>query len=203
MITYDKLAKEYNDRWNIQHQEEVLTPFIDIVKEKFGNTARILDVGCGTGLDLFVLMVNNRQFDLNGMDASPEMIKYAEENVSLGKFTVGDFTNAEPPEEKYDAIILDAFIHLFPSNLVRQILEKVKDFLVPNGIIFVCTTVHNVPYEGFVIKSDYTGEHKRFRKQYTREEFKDILNDFKMLKFYEDTETEYDKKWMNAIVQKK
>ena len=201
--TYDSLAQEYNSRWRsyIPHQKEVLRPFKEKLKEEFNEEIKILDVGCGVGLDLYLL--DKEGFETYGMDISKEMIKHAQINVPNGNFKVSNFLN-ENMETKFNGVIMDAFIHLFPKEEVPEILKKLKSILNSRGYAYISTTKSNESKEGFIQKEDYKEKLQRFRKFWTREEMIEMIekNGFKIISFYEDYQPEYGKQWMNAIVQK-
>ncbi|MFH1376331.1 MAG: methyltransferase domain-containing protein [Candidatus Woesearchaeota archaeon] len=202
-MNYDSVAKEYNERNknNILYQTKVLLPFKKILAKRF-KKPEVLDIGCGVGLDLHIL--NNFGFKTYGIDCSKEMIKFAKKNVPEAKLEVIDFLKKEF-DRKYDGIILDAFIHLFPKDETKIILNKLKSLLMPNGCIFVCTTINEKSEEGYFIKEDYKNVTKRFRRRFVKDEFIEMFNEngFDVIEFYEDYNIKYQKKWMNLIIEKK
>jgi ubiquinone/menaquinone biosynthesis C-methylase UbiE len=199
--TFNLLAPEYNQRWQkyLLHQEDVLKPFFVNLKQRFNSNINVLDIGCGVGLDSFIL--NNQGFTVEGVDISEKMIDFARQNVINGKFAVGDFTQI--PARRFNGLLMDAFIHLFPKNEIPSLLEKIKSCLLPGGLAFICTTKSETSSEGFLEKADYHIKTLRFRKHWTQEELIETLKNsgFKIVEFYLDHETTYNKVWMNVIIE--
>ncbi|MBU0907317.1 MAG: class I SAM-dependent methyltransferase, partial [Nanoarchaeota archaeon] len=199
--TYDSLAGEYQKRWKsyYEHQTEVLSHFVREIKSK--NNAKeikILDVGCGVGLDSAIM--SDHGFKAEGIDFSSEMIKFARINVPGGKFVHTNLFDYDPGS-KYKGVILDAFIHLFPKNHLQAVFNKIKDLTEEEGILYISTTLHDNPSEGFILKGDYENKKARFRKEWTKEEFLTELHKLglQLIKYYEDKEDVYKKHWMNVL----
>ena len=113
---FSKLAPQYNKRWRtyLAHQEEVLKPFEKRLRSEFQGQIRVLDIGCGVGLDLYIL--SQHRFDVHGLDICPEMVGYARENVSDAHVSQGDFLNGSI-DDVFNGVVMDAFLHLFPKNI--------------------------------------------------------------------------------------
>ncbi|MEK6938548.1 MAG: class I SAM-dependent methyltransferase, partial [Nanoarchaeota archaeon] len=81
---YNRLAQEYNERCgkNLEHQEAVLSPFEEKLKQDFEFPIKILDIGCGVGLDSLILTKHG--FQVQGIDISEDMIEYSIQNVRRG-----------------------------------------------------------------------------------------------------------------------
>jgi|GEM_PF-1062181 len=200
--TYDSLASEYNQKWKgyLEHQRSVLLPFVDLIKDKFDEEVCVLDVGCGVGLDLFIL--NENGIEVVGIDLSSEMAKYAQNNVPDAKVLVGNFLEYNF-DKQYQGIVMDVFVHLFPSEVVSEIFGKLKKLVVPGGYVFISTTLHDDAKEGWYEKEDYLGGQKRYRRYYTKKDFLELFDVFgvKIIKVYEDSNEVSDKHFINTIIQ--
>lgn len=196
---YDKLSHQYNERWReqVSHQKAILEPFEKKLQKDFENPIKILDVGCGVGLDCHIF--SSHGFQSCGIDISSEMIEYAKQNVPDGVFKTSNFL--EYSGGKFNGIIMDAFLHLFPLEDVPIVLNKVKKFLVTGGYGLICTTKCNKSTEGYFEKTDYRGGVKRFRKFWTEHELKNIIvqSELEIVDFYIDHNEYSDKVWMNVI----
>lgn len=199
---YDRVAGEYNDRWKkyLPHQESVLLPFEEKLRQSFEAPIRVLNVGCGVGLDSYILAEHG--FHVHGIDASSEMIAYARRNVPTGSFEEADFLqyNAEP----FHGILMCAFLHLFPKQETPRVLAQAKSLLIPRGYGMITTTRSEESSEGFIEKSDYGGNVRRFRKFWTEEELKETLTQhgLNIVGFYTGWDGQVpDKGWMKAIFQ--
>lgn len=127
MIAYGRIVKKYDDRkekivhyWGKRSEsfleqkraelhssmaERWMTEMKAYLPEK--KTAKILDVGCGTGF--FSILLAKAGYEVTGIDLTPEMIENAkilgkEEEVDC-KFLVMDAENPDFPEETFDMVI--------------------------------------------------------------------------------------------------
>jgi hypothetical protein len=96
-----------------------------------------------------------------------------------------------------------AVIHLFPPPWDLRVIEKIRSLLDDGGLAFVATTVHDLPGQGFLRKIGYHGQPLRYRRQYSRREFKELLQagGFSVRRSYDTTDPVWpDKHWMNFIL---
>lgn len=70
--------------------------------------------------------------------------------------------------------------------------------------MFITTTLHETPQEGFFVKEDYKKKLKRFRKKWTKKELFVTLKDLGFEIIYEayDEEIDNGKKWIVLLVTK-
>lgn len=103
-MVFNDYAKYY-DLFYKDKNYEVETEYVDKLIQKYSNkkSKSILDIGCGTGLHDFYF--SKKEYQITGIDISPEMIKRAEKkNINNAKFLVGDATEF-CLNQKYDAVI--------------------------------------------------------------------------------------------------
>src|SRR5215467_15924923 len=101
---------------------------------------KILDIGCGTG-QLADIIHHSGAF-VTGIDASPEMIKKAQENYDDIKFFVKDATDFSF-EEKFDAAFSNAALHWISEQ--EKALQCICDALKQHGrFIFEMGGKHNI-----------------------------------------------------------
>lgn len=197
---FDALAPQYDARWRkyLGHQEKVLKPFEDLLREQFHGQVKVLDIGCGVGLDSYILVQHG--FEVHAIDFSEKSVAYAKRNVLAAKVRAGDFLS-EKFEEKFHGVVLDAFLHLFPKKDVHLVFDKVKSVLAPRGVGLICTTQSHESKEGYFEKADYAGRVKRFRKFWTQHELIETLEGagFKILKIYLSENKPFNKTWFNVI----
>ena len=200
---YESLAPVYQRRWKsfLCHQRRVLKTFIEMYSRDQRSSAIILDVGCGVGLDLFIL--HDAGFRVEGLDIASRMVTFAKKNVPNARVSTGNIMEMAI-SKKYNAIILDAFIHLFPKNDAPLLLRRIKKLLKPKGHIVISTTRSRRATEGFETKKDYPGMHVRYRAHWTKGELITLLrSEFgTALSYAEDRDPMRKSTWMTCIVQK-
>lgn len=200
---YGILAEEYNLRWKkyLKHQRTVLRPFEELLKTRFEKPIKVLDLGCGVGLDSYILTQDG--FKVHGLDISQKMTRFARVNAPLAEFQTGDFLKSRFLK-KFHGIIMDAFIHLFPRKEINSVLRKVKDILHDEGIVLICATESKFAKEGYFKKPDYKKTIKRFRRFWTNKELIQTLNKtgFRVVRVYKDYEPVFKKNWVNVIFKK-
>lgn len=98
-------------------------------------TARVLDLGAGTGLELIPLYERFPDIRVTAVDLSEDMLSVlrTREFADRVTFTVGDFFTADLGEG-YDAVISTSALHHFtPEDKVR-LYRRVHDALRPGGL---------------------------------------------------------------------
>lgn len=201
---YETLAFEYNEKWKkyVPAEKQVLKPLENCLKKDFKNSIMVLDVGCGVGLDSYIL--SEAGFEVRGLDISPKMIEYAKKNAPKATFSVGDFLEAKF-EDKFHGIILSAFIHLFPKKDTLEVLEKAKSLLVPGGYGIISTTQNAESKEGYYEKSEYSKKIKRFRKFWVKKELLDVLENsgLKVVSTYSNADPVFNNKsWITLTFRR-
>ena len=201
---YDLVAEDYNHRWReyIDDQTKVLRRFEKRLRQTFSGHIRVLDAGCGVGLDAFIL--TNHGFSVTGIDISPRMIAYARRNAPLATFREGDFL-ALDTADTFHGIVMTAFVHQFPSHDVPLVLEKTRSLLVSKGVGIICTTLSEAPQEGYFTKKEHGTPVKRFRKFWTPGELRTAMttHGFDVLEYFEDKDSLFEKIWINLVFQSK
>lgn len=133
---------------------------------------RVLDVGCGIGLNL--LAFYNAGFDATGVDISAQMVSFARRRVPNATICTGDVRKMRF-SAPFDVITADAFLHLFPMADAASLLKMLVGLVCPNGIVSASTTISTSPAEGFMPKADYKAGPVRFRSRWTEPGFLSIF----------------------------
>ena len=102
--------------------------------------ARVLDLGCGTGLELEEYFLLNPSARVTGIDVSEAML-----NALKAKFPGKDITlihdsyfNAELGENRYDAAVSVESLHHFPADMKAALYGRLHTALKSGGV-FVLT----------------------------------------------------------------
>ena len=195
---YDELAEEYERR------ADNLMPVTESAMDYFSSYIRpggsVLDVGCGVGIAMSVLA--KKGFAVSGIEISPKMAEFARKRNPKADVITGDLLETEF-DDKFDAVLAFAFIHLFPKVEVPKIFEKIASILKPGGVALLSSTESSESKEGVYTKEDFGKEYKRFRKFWTEQELRQSFTEagFKELALKKFTDP-FGKTWMDFVVQK-
>ncbi|PIU22657.1 MAG: hypothetical protein COT14_00130 [Candidatus Diapherotrites archaeon CG08_land_8_20_14_0_20_30_16] len=129
---YESLAKDYNARLPdyLPHHTKVLQPFVGFLNKDFGPGARVIDLGCGVGLNSCIL--NKHGFNVTGLDYSKNSIEHAKQNCPNTKFLHTDFLDWQP-EEKFHGLVAGSFLDKFHPELLPEVFERLDSLLVYKG----------------------------------------------------------------------
>jgi len=161
-ITSDKISDYYtmedfrgkrtlqNERWYTDYYSDcfanyeqrlgsslVLKQFqekANYLDSEFPQGGRLLDIGCATGI--FLSMMQNRGWDVEGIEISDELATYARKTFSL-KVHVRDITRENIECEPFHVITLfDVIEHIPDPNLM---ISACKSLLAEEGILMIRT----------------------------------------------------------------
>ena len=118
--------------------------------------AKVLDLGCGTGLELEELFALNPSARVTGIDLSAEMLdalraKFPDRGIAL---IVGSYFDVPLGEGAFDAAVSVESLHHFPAEMKLDLYRKLRAALRPGGR-FVLT--------------DYFAESEALEEEYFRE----------------------------------
>lgn len=104
------------------------------------NCQSILDLGCGTGLELQSVFSRFPDVHITGIDLSEKMLSelrrsYAERNMKL---ICGDYFQIPFDAAQYDAVISFQSLHHFKPKNKLTLFQKVYDSLKENGVFLEC-----------------------------------------------------------------
>lgn len=135
---YDAVSRAYRDdlgRSNPATAEEVerYDSWIGELEERLEPTARVLDLGCGSGLPGTKLLVE-RGFEVVGLDFSPVQIERARELVKGATFVEADMAAWDCDPASVDAVVsFYALIHV-PLVDQQRLFPRIRRWLTPGGL---------------------------------------------------------------------
>lgn len=108
-------------------------------RHKLRHEVRILEVGCGTGSNLW--FAAREGFQVAGIDASPSAIAYAQKRFAeeglTGDLRLGDFTQLPFESDSFDLVIDRSAITCCGLSAAKQVVAEVRRVLQVRGK-FLC-----------------------------------------------------------------
>ncbi len=126
-------------------------------------TEKLLDLGCGTGLELEEIFKKYPNIQVTGIDLTKSMLdklkeKYYDKGITLIN---ASYFDCDLGFEEYDAAISFQTMHHFLHEDKLKLYKNICDSLKPNGVYIECDyMVINQEDEDF-----YFSEMKRFREE--------------------------------------
>ena len=211
-ICYNTLADEYYTRANAEVVGKHLAQIIsNVLKQNCRkDNYRILELGCGTGTILAALNTNH-EYQLYAVDLSANMVSYAKKNCpeinieTKNVLDVSDISGVFQERGQFDVIIMAALIHLFPRNDAIELLNRVKEWLNPNGLIYIDTTKEAKFKDGEIsAKQGYSVPVTRLRTRWTENDFKELLQHCGFDIVYEENHPAHNGKiWLRKVAKKR
>lgn len=129
---YDPFARIYNRYWGVDYRTEVAPVVRRLLLSRLPVGAAVLDVCCGTGQ--FTEEVRRLGYDVAGMDASGEMIRYARENAPGVDFTVADVRDLRL-KRRFDAAysVYESLNHVPDAAGLKLAFACIRKHLKPGG----------------------------------------------------------------------
>jgi SAM-dependent methyltransferase len=132
LALYDDFAWFYNRYWNEEFHSLAFPILERIWLPRLPRKGRILDVCCGTGY--LAGLLTARGYRLTGIDASPEMIAHARENVPAAAFQVADASKFRVLG-KFDGAVctFDSLNHILSEEELSAALARTSAALKPGA----------------------------------------------------------------------
>jgi len=116
-------------------EEKLLEYIVSLCKEK----KNALDLGCGNGGHS--LFLAQKGFLVDSIDSNPKALERLKERIKekiVSGITVINSDIAQfTPDKKYDLIIVASSLHFFQLQIIKDILAKIKNWLVDGGVLFL------------------------------------------------------------------
>jgi ubiquinone/menaquinone biosynthesis C-methylase UbiE len=132
---YDHLAKIYDQRW-----QSYVTNTLNFLKQwaQIHPQASVLDVACGTGEFERLLLQDQPNQQIVGIDISAEMLAIAKNKLrsySSVSFHQGSVTAIPSAGELFDVVICASSFHYFDAPL--EAIAEMKRVLKPGGKLII------------------------------------------------------------------
>ena len=152
-MAFDDAAEYYDETKALP--PDALAATIDLLETELGGSARVLDVGVGTGL--LALPLVERGLHVDGVDLSASMLRRATAKApprTRVGLTVGDATQLPFRADAFDGAFMRHVLHLVPGW--RQVLAEAVRVVRPGGTLVVSIT-------------DYTGLYREIQGRFLLE----------------------------------
>jgi SAM-dependent methyltransferase len=144
---YDRFAWFYDRYWG-DHSLGFLLAVDRLLLSELPPGARIIDLACGTGQVANAL--SERRFEVTGVEASEEMLRFARERAPGCEFVLADARELDLPAGSHQAALslYDSLNHLMEWDELSEVFRRVRAALVPGGGFLFDLNVE----EGFVAR---------------------------------------------------
>lgn len=129
---YDKLAWFYDRYWGREYPQRALPILDHLLLTHLPQKAHILDLCCGVGH--LTKLLTDRGYRLLGLDRSPEMLRYAQQNAPGAAFIVADARSFKLWHQ-FDAVIstFESMNHILSLEGLTAVFRNVYTALKDEG----------------------------------------------------------------------
>ncbi|HEU4881436.1 MAG TPA: class I SAM-dependent methyltransferase [Longimicrobium sp.] len=171
---YDRAAADYDRRWARYNRASLalLRPWIE-----GRDLGRVVDVGCGTGNLLALVMEVARRMDgYVGVDLSPQMLRVAREKASGGAvqtgFVAADVGNLPLRDGSFDTAVCASVLHYWDDATAG--LTGIRRMLRPGGRLLLLDWLRD-PLPMRALNAWMRITRVQYRRMYSRAELRDAL----------------------------
>ena len=141
IATFNKWAPDYDKAFLAKHPQKLNDVVLDMLRGR--EFASLLDVGCGTGHFLSLLLNkphgSGREahgLGLAGIDISPGMLDIARQRLGDSvDLREGDIALLPWPDDTFDVVTSTDAVHHFPDP--NPALAEIKRVIKPGGILII------------------------------------------------------------------
>lgn len=94
----------------------------------------LLDLGCGTGLELDALFQRRQDVAVTGVDLCPDMLERLREKHPQVETICGDYFQVELGQARYDCAISFESLHHFRPEKKQELFARIHQALRPGGV---------------------------------------------------------------------
>lgn len=133
---FDKRIDIYEDVHlkNWQNEYEYIAEYFD------SDLTNLLDIGCGTGLELKSMFKKYPDLSVTGIDLSEKMLKKLSENFKDKNINIiqNDYTKYPFPIKNFDAALAFETLHHFEYQTKQVIYDNIYNTLKKGGYLVEC-----------------------------------------------------------------
>lgn len=174
---YDKIAKPYAETFSKPSE------YIDKFLAMLSANAKILDLGCGIGVDSNYM--TSKGFDVIGIDLSKEMLKLAKQKFPHIDFRQQDIRKLNFPINYFDGILASCSLIHIPKKDVPELLHTLNQILKNGGAVYIA--LQEGESKEIFVNEPFKPDEKLFLNIISFDEIENLLvkNGFSVMKKYE------------------
>jgi SAM-dependent methyltransferase len=126
---FDAIGTRYDEVF--PHKEGQIRT-VEQLLERLPAGARVLDLGCGTGVPTARQLVDGG-CQVNGVDISPVMLDQARRNVPEATFLQRDIVDAAATEDRFDAVVAFFSLLMLPRERIVEAIKDLHEVITSGG----------------------------------------------------------------------
>ncbi len=121
----------------LEYWDKVYELFADLLPE---DAREILDLGCGTGLELDALFARKSDLRVVGVDLTPAMLDKLRRKPYAASLELiqGDYFAVPLGRERFDAAVSFETLHHFPYEKKLGLYRRLREAIRPGGVYLEC-----------------------------------------------------------------
>ena len=151
---------------HMAHWREDYRRFASLFPE---NARDVLDLGCGTGLELNELLLLHPGLRVTGLDLCPAMLEQLKARHPGVRTICGDYFEADLGRDCWDAVISFESLHHFSPAKKADLYRRVRESLRPGGAFMLCDYMACCDEEEALLRE--TCREKRLKEGIPEEQF--------------------------------
>lgn len=157
--TYNISAKQYQEKFmEMDLYNDTYDTFCTLIKN---SNATILEIGTGPGNVVKYLLSKRPDFNLFGIDLSPNMTELAKQNNPQTAFAVMDCRDIHSIGRKFDGILCAFCLPYLSREESLKLISDASQLSEPNGIFYISTMEGDYNKSGYETTS-FSGENRVF-----------------------------------------
>jgi ubiquinone/menaquinone biosynthesis C-methylase UbiE len=130
---FDAIGERYDDAFPHKSGQIIATQW---VIDRLPPGARVLDLGCGTGVPTAGMLVESG-LEVIGVDVSTEMLTLARRNVPSGRFVAMDVLQLDSSLGDFDAVVAFFSLLMLRRSEIPPVIRRIRAVLRPGGLVAI------------------------------------------------------------------
>lgn len=196
---YNLIAED----WHRDHQSDVWwVEGTDAFIARLGPGARVLDAGCGGGIEAKYLA--SRGLGVIGIDNAERMIAIARREAPAAEFRLLDMRDLDRLAETFDGIFAQAAVLHLPKRDVPAFFSRCAEKIRPGGLCYIAVKEKKEGRreEEIVEEDDYGYPYRRFFSYFTLPELEAYFASAGFEIIWKEAKKSGKSVWLSAIGRK-